>query len=500
VSDPNAAKVPRGWIRFNVGLQALAFFILLLAVNYFNFDHYWRWDFSRSQEFDLSEQTKRVMRQLEKNVHITVFFSPTSVSPEKQIYPDVNNLLKELIFSGRKRIEVEYIDPVRDLSRARELQAKYKFNANENILILDYDGRVKILPVMDMADFDMTPIQTGDAPRLVAFKGEQAITNALIALVSPEKRRIYFLQGHGEPSVGGASAISMLRDYIARQNVGIDELSLASSDHIPPDCSMLAIVAPQSDLEQREAVIIEGYWKNRGRLLVLLDPNARTPNLDMTLQRIGIGPRDDRVLRLLKNPLLPKVVGIWRTVTGEFMPDATISKRLVGTNIILSGATQSLKLDEKTAKAAGVQLFPAIRAGEEYWGETDYIPDEQKGVRYDDGIDTGYPLYVAAAATLGGIKDERVEVEASKLVVVGNSEFALDNALGKQPPALDFLLSSCNWLIDRGSLTGVMPKTIKYFALNLNDSQLGVVATYTMIVIPGIAAFLGLIVWWRRRS
>ena len=224
MSDGNAARVPRGWIRFNVGFQVLAVFVLVLAVNYFSFDHYGRWDYSRSQEFDLSEQTKRVIRQLEKPARITVFFSPTSASPETQIGPDVKNLLKELIFSGRKRIEVEYIDPVRDLSRARELQAKYKFNANENVLILDYDGRVKFVPVMDMADFDMTPIQTGDPPRLIAFKGEQAITNALISLVSPEKRKIYFLQGHGEPSIGGASAISMWRDYIAKQNVGIDEL------------------------------------------------------------------------------------------------------------------------------------------------------------------------------------------------------------------------------------------------------------------------------------
>ncbi len=500
MSEP--AKVPRGWIRFNVGLQTFAVFVLLLAVNYFSFDHYGRWDFSRSQEFDLSEQTKRVIRMLKPpGVKVFVFFSPTSASPEQQIGPDVKNFLKELIFSGRKMISVEYVDPVRDLSRARELQAKYKFNANENVLILDYNGQVKFLPVMDMADFDLTPLQSGEPPRLIAFKGEQAITNALISLVNPEARKIFFLQGHGEPGVGGsASPLSTLRDYIARQNVGIDILTLASTDHVPKECSVLAIIAPQTDIEEREALIIESFWKNRGRLLVLLDPAAKTPHLDAVLERAGIIPRDDRVLRLLKNPLLPNVVGIWRTVTGEFMPDATVSKRLVGTNIVLSGASQSLKLDDKVAKAAGVQLFPAIRAGEEYWGETDYIPDEKKGVHYDDGVDTGYPIYVAATATLGGVSDERVEVESSKLVVVGNSEFALDASLSKQPQALDFLLSSFNWLLDRGSLTGVMPKTIKYFSLTLTDAQLGFVATYAMIVIPGVAALLGIFVWWRRRS
>ena len=116
----------------------------------------------------------------------------------------------------------------------------------------------------------------------------------------------------------------------------------------------------------------------------------------------------------------------------------------------------------------------------------------------DEGKDAGQPLYVAIAAARGGVKDERVEVESAKLIAVGNSEFALDAALNQQ--GLDFLLSSMNWLLDRGQLTGVMPKTVKHFSLSLSDAQLSSIALYTMIVIPGIAALAGLIVWSRRRS
>jgi ABC-type uncharacterized transport system involved in gliding motility auxiliary subunit len=34
----------------------------------------------------------------------------------------------------------------------------------------------------------------------------------------------------------------------------------------------------------------------------------------------------------------------------------------------------------------------------------------------------------------------------------------------------------------------------------LTDAQLGSIALYTMVVIPGIAAFAGLVVWWQRRA
>ena len=206
-------------------------------------------------------------------------------------------------------------------------------------------------------------------------------------------------------------------------------------------------------------------------------------------------PLDNRVLRTVR---LPFATGILRDVTAEFLPKNAITKRMVGINILLPGATQSLAFDAAQSQAAGVQIWPLIRAGDEFWGETDYVTDEKKGVRYDEGKDAGQPVYVAIAAARGGVKDERVEVESAKLIAVGNSEFALDAALNQQ--GLDFLLSSMNWLLDRGQLTGVMPKTVKHFSLNLSDAQLSSIALYTMIVIPGIAALAGLIVWSRRRA
>ena len=488
-------SIPRRTIRLNVALQVVAMLVLLVAVNYFSFNHYARADFSRSQKFTLSEQTRRVLRELKKPVRITVFFSPTVLSPETRLFPDVQNLLKELIFSGRNKIEVEYVDPTRNLSRARELQEQYKFSVSENVLILDYDGRSKFVPVSEMADFDMSPVESGDPPRLLAFKGEQALTNGMIALISPERLKVYFLQGHGEPALGDRTPLSVFKDYVERQNVSVAPLSFASLDAVPADCAALAIVAPQFDVEEREAAILEKYWKEKGRLLVLLDPKAKTPRLTSLLKQAGVTPVDDRVLRTVR---LPFATGILRDVTAEFLPKNAVTKRMAGINILLPGATQSLDMDGEQAQNAGVQLWPLIRASDEFWGETDYVTDEKKGVRYEEGKDVGQPLYVALAAARGGVNDDRVEVESAKLIAVGSCEFALDAALNQQ--GLDFLLSAMNWLLDRGQFTGVVPKTVKHFSLNLSDAQLGSIALYTMVVMPGIAALAGLVVWWRRRA
>lgn len=491
------AAIPRLSIRLHVAVQILAGLVLLVAANYFSFHHYLRKDFSRSQKFVLSDQTRRILQELKKPVQVTVFFSRTRVAPETQLYPDVQNLLKELIFSGRDKFVVETVDPTRDLSRARELQGKYKFNATENVIILEYDGHTRFVPIAEMADFDLTPVANGGSPRLLAFKGEQALANALVALVRPGQLTVGFLQGHGEPDVGPASPISRLVEYVGRQNVTVTPLSLGSLDRIPEGCATVAIIAPQTDLTDRETTLLKDYWEKSGRLLVLLDPKVATPHLEGLLRGAAIVPRPDRILRIVHNPLLGNVTGIWRTVTGEFLPNNTVTKRLTDLNIIFPGETQSLALDEHQSQALGIQIWPLIVAAEEFWGEVDFVTDEKTGVHYDEGRDAGFPVYVAAAAARGGVDDDRIEIGSAKIVVVGSCEFALDAVI--TPQSLDFLLSAMNWLIDRGQLTGVMPKAVEHFSLNLSNSQLTALTFWVLMAIPGAAALCGGIAWWRRR-
>lgn len=486
----------------NVLIQATFFVLLILFVNYVGFHYYWRADWSRSQKFRLAPQTQQILRDLKKPLNVVVYRSGTSLSPETAIFKDVGNLLKELQFAAKKDLKIELVDPVRDLNRARELLAQYRFDPNSNVLILNFDDRTKVIPIAEMADFDFSPLASGNPPRLLAFRGEQVFTGALIGLVEPQARKIYFLQGHGEPPVSNNSAMSLLLDYLTRQNVSLVPLDLANLGHVPTDAAAVVIIAPQFDLPPNEAEALKAYWKASGRMLILLDPMVEAPNLDGISAAAGIIPQDDRVLRTL---LLPggTEIRVLPEVAGEFVRDSEVTKRLEGVIAYLPRYTQSLKLDAETAHKEALQLRTLIQAQEEYWGERTYIYDAKQGVRYDDGIDTGFPVILAAASERGGIKDDRVEIQASKLIVVGNSNFALDDSLaGKNAPRvanLDFLVSSVNWLIDRSNKTGIVPKSAIQFRLSLSDTQIQRIALFTMVIIPGVAGLFGIFVWLRRR-
>lgn len=484
--------ISRGWIRLNVATQILAGIIALAAVNFIGFEFSNRWDFSRSQKFALASQTKRVIRELKQPLQVTVFFSRTTISPVSMLYPDVRNLLNEFVFSGRKLINVEYVDPVRDLSRAREIQAQHKFRADENVLILEYDGRTAFLPVSEMADFDLGGMAAGGQPRLLAFKGEAAFTAAMMRLVNPDRKKVYFLEGQGQPSIAGPqSPFSSFRDYITRQNVQTAALNLGALDSVPSDAEAVFIFSPAADIDERTAGILKSYWDRDGKLMILLDPAVETPNLDLLCASMGLRPRNDRVLRTVR---LGFATGILREVTCEFSQESLITRRLAGLTLFLPGQTRSIELsptDEFSVK-------PLLQPLEEFWGELDHVADAQTGVRYDDGRDTGQPLYVGASSSRGGTSDDVVQVESSKLVLVGNSEFALDAALSSQ--GLDFLVSATHWLLERAHLTGIAPKSPRYFPLNLSEQQLGLLSLTSLVILPGLAGLMAIFLAVKRRS
>jgi hypothetical protein len=486
-------KPPRTGIKVSIGLQIVAVLVIYALVNYLGFLHYERRDFSRSQKFSLAGQTRAVLKEFKKPLEVIIISSPTFLSPVSQIFGDLRSLMNEVLFNKRESLRIEYVDPTRNLSRIQDLQAKYKLTSLDNLIILDYEGRHRLLNIAEMGDFDLTPLAQGGQPVLLAFRGEQVLTSALLAILKPDSETVYFLTGHGEPSAD--RELSNLSEAISQQNAVVKTLSLSSADEIPPDASALLLVAPKSDLDEREAAVIGAWLRKGGKMLVLLDPNSATPRLHALLANSGIIPRDDRVLRLIQ---LPLATGILRDVTAHVLPNAEVTRRLEGMNILFPGATQSLGFDQPLAQQEKIRIRPLVEAAEEFWGETAYLPNQPGGVAYQDGIDSGQPLIIGASADRDAVENDRVGIQSSRLIVMGSSQFAFDAGLSR--PGLDLIVGCVNSLIDRGSVSGITPKNATRFTLQLTDIQLSRLALLVIIGIPALAAVLGLLVWLRRRA
>src|SRR6266516_3918720 len=487
---------PKKIRRVQIGLNVLAQIILLLflaaMVNSIAFKHYQRWDFSRDQKYALSDKTKRFLRTIKGKMRVIVFFSPST-----PITADVQNLLTEYQYAAKGKIDVEYIDPERNLSRAKEIFDKYKVVSDESLLVIDYEGRNKTVKASEMAEIDHSGMSFGEGPRVTAFKGEQAITSAMMDLVEGKKNTLGYVLGHKEPPLSENSTISVLKTFIENENIKFQELNLFDVDAVPADLKAIIIIGPQYDFSDREMKLLRDFWDKQGRILLLLDPSAKTPKLDGFLNELGVKANDDRLMAFLRTGI--QELALTRDVQAHFLGDSPITKRLAGANALFFGGTSSLTLAPDRGRGANIRIEPLIQAEKGYFAETAYNTEEQVKLQADAKRNSNTPLTIGAAIEKGGSADERVPVNSSRLVVVSNATFVQDNAVTQDQQALDFISGSVNWLLSREQLIGIAPKISKPLTFSLSEEALRRLRWIVLVFMPLVPAVIGTMVWWQRR-
>jgi len=486
-------KIGRIRIGLNVVVQIVLILFLAAMVNSLAFKHYKRWDFSRDQKYALSDKTKRFLDTLKGKMRITVFFSPST-----PITADLQNLLTEYQYAGKGKIDVEQIDPERNLSRAKELFDKYKVVTDESLLVLDYDGRNKTVKASEMADVDQSGMAMGEGPRVAAFKGEQAITSAMIDLVEGKKKTLGYVTGHKEPALSApTSPITLVKTFIENENIKFQELNLLDQSAIPADVNAVMIVGPHYDFSEREMQVLRDFWDKQGRILVLVDPPANTPRLRAFLDELGVKVNDDRLMVFVRTGI--QELALTRDVQAHFLGDSPVTKRLADVRAIFVGGTASLTLDPNRSRAASIRLKPLIQAEKGYFAETDYNSDNQVKLQADAQKAGDVPLTIAASAEKGGSADARVQVNSSRLVAVSNATFIQDNAVMQDQAALDFVSGAVNWLLSREQMIGIAPKISKPLTFSLDSEALRRLRWILLVLMPLIPAAIGTIVWWQRR-
>jgi hypothetical protein len=491
-TKPVPKKIGRVQIGLNVLVQIILALFLVAMVNSIAFRHYKRWDFSRDQKYALSDKTKRFLQSIKGKVRITVFFSPNT-----PITADVQNLLTEYQYAAKGKIDIENIDPERNLSRAKEVLEKYKVVSDESLLIIDYEGRNKTVKASEMADVDQSGVAFGEGPRITAFKGEQVITSGMMDLVEGKKNTIGYVLGHKESPVAGQSPISILKTFIENENVKFQELNLFEVPAIPTELKAVVIIGPQYDFSDREMKLLRDFWDRQGRILLLLDPAAKTPRVDNFLNELGVKVNDDRLMVFLRTGI--QEIAVTRDVQARFLGDSPITKRLADVRALFLGGTSSLTLEPQRVRAANIRLEPLVQAEKGYFAEKDYNTEDQAKFQSDSQRSNNAPLTIAASIEKGGSGDERVQMNSARMIVVSNATFIQDNVLAQGQQALDFVSGSINWLLSREQLIGIAPKVPKTLTFTLDENGLRSLRWIVLVLLPLVFVVFGTAVWWQRR-
>jgi len=235
-------KVRKQKILLSIGsiFYTLIIFAILVLVNYISIRHYSRFDVTGSKIFTLSEKSINIAKKLEKDVSITVLYSRTM-----PVYNKLENLLKEYSHHS-KRIKAVLIDPDLDVSHTQMIAQKYNIET-ANRIIIECEEKVKHLTDSDIGDFDLSSVQQGGEPALRKFKGEQAITSALLSVTEDKQLKIAFIEGHGEKSISINSdqGLSKLKEALERDNYEVVSLKLLGENKLTKeDTRVVLIIRP----------------------------------------------------------------------------------------------------------------------------------------------------------------------------------------------------------------------------------------------------------------
>ena len=484
----------------NVALQIALATLIVLMLNYLSFNRFGRWDLSRNGKYALSGLTRKFLGSLKKEVKIYVFFSSTATkSPGAELYNDVENLLKEYEYAGKRHVRMETIDPYRDITRARELQEKFRFGSNDNIIILDCDGRQKTIRAVDLADYGSSEMfDDNQVPEIKSFKGEQVLTGALIELTQDKTPKLGLIVGHRE-LFSDSTDLNRFRELVEGAHLQLQEVSLSGMERIPTDYAAVILAGPEYDLSTQEISLLRRYWKEDGRLFILLNGRAQTPTLDTFLNELGLHPDVDLIVTRAKTGIQEESITL--DVYAQMLGSAPFLKSLSQVLAYFPGGSRSIGIDEQRLKQLGFRaskmLTPAIP---DYWGEKDDFLHSNANPTFHPGTDLSSPLFLGWALEKGSIEDQRVQVRSSsRLVLIGNVDFIRDESLTRAAPNVDFLLLCVNWLTDREQLLAIAPKAPHPYMLDLAPIQMERILFLTVIGIPLLVAFLGTAIWAVRR-
>ena len=497
VSQPDQTKRPKAKgalgrfsIGINVAVQIVLGLLIFAGVNYLSFRHYSRWDMSQEGEFTLNGSSVNYLRRLAKEVYITVVFQRDS-----KVYGDMQSLVEEYRRNGKGLVKIEFIDPMRDLERTEQFKAENKLTLPQAGVVVKANKGLRYIKEDELVI--KTKGMDKDHPQLW-FRGEDAITSAMVGLMEGAERKFYFITGKGSRSESRADdCIETLREIGRQQNFDVQPMNLAEMDEatgIPKDANGLIMIGAKYDLSDREVRIVRNYWAaKRSSLMFMLDPASDTPRLFSFLKSVGISPRNDRVLYAESTSTGPRKEF---SVEARFSREIAITSPLADATTKFEGQSQSLALAERdeSLKQQGISLAPLVIASPRYWGETDFLTD----LPIVGEEDTKPPLFVAAAAERGAVADERVRVESARLAVVGNATL-----LDKQTRLAqnqDFVASTLNWMLNRERLMGAIPKPKGQFRVQLTPRQHLLIFWITSLCAPGIVLLFGMSVWASRRA
>lgn len=426
-------------------------------------------DLTKTKRHSLSEQTEKLLKNLDKEIEAVVFYS-----------------MKTRGQTGRAEDM---------LARYAKLSPKFTFQA------VDADKNPSYARQFGVDKYNVAAFKRKDngAIEKVDALSEEAFTNALIRLSKESKKKIYVTKGHGEGSLDApgndGKGLGIIRDSLASYHYDVQAVELFASQGVPSDCAILIVAGPQNDIYPQEAAMMKDYLKRGGKIAVLKRALTNTPVLDSFTAAYGIRARQDVV-----------VDNMGRMFGGDvLMPIISQFENHMITRGFGGSAFMPLTRSLETAAAGtpGLNTQALAKSGQGSWGEKDLNGVRTGTVKFDKGTDNEAPLIVAAISEIDFSLFKETEGSAALnakavLAVFGSADF-ITNAYAGAAGNRDFFMNAVSYLGNEGDLIAIRPKDRSFEPLFLSKTQGRMTFIVPVVFMPLLALAIGILVFIKRR-
>ena len=430
-------------------------------------------DISSQKLYSIGDETKKMLKDLEKDV--TIYQIAQSGSEDENIA----NLLKKYEDES-KHIKVEQKDPVVNPKFVSQYTSD---DLSANSLIVVCGDRNKVIDYNNMYETSMD-YQTYSS-QTTGFDGEGQITSAIGYVTSENLPVLYTVEGHGEKDMD-----SSVKEDIEKANMDIKSLNLLTEGSVPDDADCLFIDSPSTDFSSDEKDAIIEYLENGGKAMIFSDYTTEDmPNFDAILENYGV-QRVDGVVFEGDNQHYAMQMPYYLVPTIN-STDASSETASAGYYVLVPSA-QGIKQLEDVRDT--VKIESILTTSDQAYSKTDL---NSNTIEKEDGdVEGPFDLGVSITESLDDDKETQIVYYSTSNLMDSQTNQMVSGGNEK------LIMESLKWMTDteESASVSIPSKSLEVSYLTITDYDAAFWKICTIALIPGIFLVIGFVVWIKRRK
>lgn len=415
-------------------------------------------DLSSNNLYEITDQSKALLKSLDKEVEIHVLANKDSADERIKLFIEK--------YAGlSKKVSVKWTDPVLHPT----VLTSNKAESNTIIVSCADTGKSTQIALSDIITYNEMYYYYYGTEVEEGFDAEGQLTSAVNYVVNETSQKIYCTTGHGETAIG-----TTLTDLMEKSNFTTEEINTLMVSEIPEDCDLLFLYAPVTDLSEAEKTMISTYMQAGGDVMLVLGDGANeTPNLDALMVEYGMQMADGYVADPYRC--------LQQNYEYYILPVLSLEEEMasgIKSEMVLLVYPRGMTTVDPARDTISVNEFMTTSEyGVAVWGETE---QEQAQGTY----------------VLGAVATEN----ESRFTVI-TSQSMIDDELTSMYSTLEnntLFMNAVTSNFDSASNVAIEPKSL---TVEYNTMQhVGVSSLVAIFAIPAVILIYGFVKWLKRRK